>query len=354
MAKKQDHRKKSKKIGLAPGTLVYTGLREKEEIGIICYSYNVEEVEVNIYKQDVDIELLKPKKDITWIDVDGIHNVDLIENIGKLYNIDYLILEDLLNNGQRPKLDEREDFIFIVLKMITLKESTDEIEYEQVSFILGSNFLITFQEKPKDIFKLIRNRIDHGLGKTRKRGASYLTYGLLDTIVDHYFLILEKFELQIEELEDKVLNQPTKEDMGRIMDLKQNVANFKKSISPIREIAIKLENSEFFEDNVKIYLKDLYDHSIVISENTEALHTRVSELIQLYHSSIGNTMNETMKVLTIISTIFMPLSFLAGLYGMNFEYMPELKMKYGYYGLIIIMIFVMTSMIVYFRKKKWW
>ncbi|MBC2855700.1 magnesium/cobalt transporter CorA [Cetobacterium sp. 2A] len=354
MAKKQDHRKKSKKIGLAPGTLVYTGLREKEEIGIICYSYNVEEVEVNIYKQDVDIELLKPKKDITWIDVDGIHNVDLIENIGKLYNIDYLILEDLLNNGQRPKLDEREDFIFIVLKMITLKENTDEIEYEQVSFILGSNFLITFQEKPKDIFKLIRNRIDHGLGKTRKRGASYLTYGLLDTIVDHYFLILEKFELQIEELEDKVLNQPTKEDMGRIMDLKQNVANFKKSISPIREIAIKLENSEFFEDNVKIYLKDLYDHSIVISENTEALHTRVSELIQLYHSSIGNTMNETMKVLTIISTIFMPLSFLAGLYGMNFEYMPELKMKYGYYGLIIIMIFVMTSMIVYFRKKKWW
>lgn len=293
MAKKQDHRKKSKKIGLAPGTLVYTGLREKEEIGIICYSYNVEEVEVNIYKQDVDIELLKPKKDITWIDVDGIHNVDLIENIGKLYNIDYLILEDLLNNGQRPKLDEREDFIFIVLKMITLKENTDEIEYEQVSFILGSNFLITFQEKPKDIFKLIRNRIDHGLGKTRKRGASYLTYGLLDTIVDHYFLILEKFELQIEELEDKVLNQPTKEDMGRIMDLKQNVANFKKSISPIREIAIKLENSEFFEDNVKIYLKDLYDHSIVISENTEALHTRVSELIQLYHSSIGNTMNET-------------------------------------------------------------
>lgn len=354
MAKKQDHRKKSKKIGLAPGTLVYTGLREKEEIGIICYSYNVEEVEVNIYKQDVDIELLKPKKDITWIDVDGIHNIDLIENIGKLYNIDYLILEDLLNNGQRPKLDEREDFIFIVLKMITLKENTDEIEYEQVSFILGSNFLITFQEKPKDIFKLIRNRIEHGLGKTRKRGASYLTYGLLDTIVDHYFLILEKFELQIEELEDKVLNQPTKEDMGRIMDLKQNVANFKKSISPIREIAIKLENSEFFEDNVKIYLKDLYDHSIVISENTEALHTRVSELIQLYHSSIGNTMNETMKVLTIISTIFMPLSFLAGLYGMNFEYMPELKMKYGYYGLIIIMIFVMTSMIVYFRKKKWW
>lgn len=354
MNKGHEARKRHKKVGLAPGSIVYIGEEKQDEVQIMYYSYDESNIDKEIYSKEFDIENLKPKRDVNWIDCDGIHDVVLIEKIGRLYGIDYLVLEDLVNTNQRPKLDERENYIFIVLKMISLNEETKEISYEQVSFVLGENYLLTFQQKPGDVFEHIRHRLENGVGKLRKRKGNYLLYSLLDTVVDHYFLIIEEFESRIDELETKVLNNPTKEDMQTIINLKKEIAFFRKSVNPTREIVVKLTNSEFLDENIKIFLRDLHDHSIIVYENVESLYLRTGEIMQLYHSALGNVMNEIMKFLTNISTIFIPLSFIVGFYGMNFENMPELRWKYGYYMIVSVMFAVVIFMVSYFRKKRWW
>ncbi|MGL4308130.1 MAG: magnesium/cobalt transporter CorA [Cetobacterium sp.] len=346
--------KKMKKLGLAPGTLVYTGNREGEPIKIVYYTYDENNIHKKTYSEDVDINLLKPDKEVSWIDVGGIHDVKLIEKIGTLYGIDNLILEDMLNHNQRPKMDERENFLFLVLKMITMNNETKEIIYEQISFILGEDYLLTFQEVSGDVFSKIRERLEQGVGKIRKRKENYLAYSLLDAIVDNYLLILEEFDNEIDALEEKILNDVDSSDMEKITELKKKLAIFKRNVNPIREIAIKISNNEMFQNGIENYLRDLYDHSIVVTENMENLNSRVSGLIDLYNSSIGNAMNEIMKVLTTISTIFIPLSFIAGLYGMNFAHMPELNWRYGYYTTLGIMIAIVLGMVAYFKRKKWW
>lgn len=354
MRNAQERMKKMKKLGLAPGTLVYTGNREGEPIKIVYYTYDENNINKKTYSEDVDINLLKPDKEVSWIDVGGIHDVKLVEKIGTLYGIDNLILEDMLNHNQRPKMDERENFLFLVLKMITMNNETKEIIYEQISFILGEDYLLTFQEVSGDVFSKIRERLEQGVGKIRKRKENYLAYSLLDAIVDNYLLILEEFDNEIDALEEKILNDVDSSDMEKITELKKKLAIFKRNVNPIREIAIKISNNEMFQNGIENYLRDLYDHSIVVTENMENLNSRVSGLIDLYNSSIGNAMNEIMKVLTTISTIFIPLSFIAGLYGMNFAHMPELNWKYGYYTTLGIMIAIVLGMVAYFKRKKWW
>lgn len=346
--------KKNRKLGEAPGTLVYTGNRKDEKIKITYYAYDENAVEKKEYDIGVNMACLKPQKDVNWIDISGIHDVKLVEKIGSLYNIDNLILEDLLNSDQRPKVDERVDFIFAVLKMITVNKKTEEIIYEQVSFVLGKNYLLTFQETPDDIFQKIRERIEQGVGKIRLRKENYLAYSLLDAIVDNYLIVLEEFENEIDRLEDKILNNVDSKDMEKIIALKKKLSVFKKNVNPVREMTIKLGTNEVFDSGIRNYLKDLYDHVVVVSETIENLHSRVSGLIELYNSSIGNAMNEIMKVLTTISTIFIPLSFITGMYGMNFANMPELNWKYGYYVTLILMVLIVVGMIIYFKRKKWW
>lgn len=345
---------KNKKVGLAPGTLIYTGELKDEKIKIILYSYNKETV-----KKVIDISLDKlsffnEKDFVNWIVIEGVHDVELIKKIGVFYEIDNLILEDILNINQRPKFEEREKYISFFLKMIYLNKKSDEIEYEQISFILGEGYLITFQEKTGNIFNNLQERIENGIGKLRNKKENYLMYALFDIIVDNYFLILENFEERIEALEEKIVNNPSQKIIEEIISLKKEISKFKRNVIPIKEILIKISNIDYFDESMNIYLKDLHDHGTIIYESIEIIYNRSNDLIQLCHSSIGNSMNEIMKILTTISTIFIPLSFLAGLYGMNFKYMPELSWEYGYYFILGLMFIVVAGMILYFKRKNWW
>jgi magnesium transporter len=345
---------KNKKVGLAPGTLIYTGELKDEKIKIILYSYNKETVKKVIDNSLDKLSFFNEKDFVNWIVIEGVHDVELIKKIGIFYEIDNLILEDILNINQRPKFEEREKYISFFLKMIYLNKKNDEIEYEQISFILGEGYLITFQEKTGNIFNNLQERIENGIGKLRNKKENYLMYALFDIIVDNYFLILENFEERIEALEEKIVNNPSQKIIEEIISLKKEISKFKRNVIPIKEILIKISNIDYFDESMNIYLKDLHDHGTIIYESIEIIYNRSNDLIQLCHSSIGNSMNEIMKILTTISTIFIPLSFLAGLYGMNFKYMPELSWEYGYYFILGLMFIVVAGMILYFKRKNWW
>ena len=345
---------KNKKVGLAPGTLVYTGELKDEKIKIIFYSYNEETIKKVIDNSLDKLSLFNEKNFVNWIAIEGVHDVELIKKIGTFYEIDNLVLEDILNIDQRPKFEEREKYISFFLKMIYLNKKNNEIEYEQISFILGEGYLITFQEKTGNIFDNLQERIENGIGRLRKKKENYLMYALFDIIVDNYFLILEDFEEKIEALEEKIVNNPSQKIIEDIISLKKEISKFKRNVIPIKEILIKISNVDYFDESMNIYLKDLHDHGTIIYESIEIIYNRSNDLIQLCHSSIGNNMNEIMKILTTISTIFIPLSFLAGLYGMNFQYMPELSWEYGYYFILGLMFIVVAGMILYFKRKNWW
>ncbi|MGL4653711.1 magnesium/cobalt transporter CorA [Cetobacterium sp.] len=348
----------NKKIGLQPGTLLYTGDRHvTTEIPITHYTYNNESFKKNsfIFKDDLLIEL--HPSHINWLNIGGIHNIDLIKKVGEDFNIDSMILEDLLNNSQRPKLEVRDDYIFVTLKMISHSSKKHKYEYEQVSFILFSNLLITFQENPFDVFDNIRGRIEKGSGRLRSKKEGYLTYSLIDRIVDNYFVIIEDLEERIDDLENRVTTDPKKKDFDEILELKKELLKFRRSLAPLKEVSAKFKDSdiqEYLGEDIDIYLRDLQDHIIIANESNDALFNRGNELLQLYHSTISTGMNEIMKVLTMISTIFIPLGFLAGLYGMNFEYIPELNWKYGYFTLLTIMGLIILGTAFFFKKKKWW
>jgi len=344
---------KNKKIGLSPGTLIYTGKIKNGEVKVTSYSYNSESIKSSVITTYGTILHMRDNYS-HWLDIQGVHNIDTISKLGEIYKIDNLILEDILNINQRPKFEEREDFIFLVMKIALLApDENDAIEYSQISFILSSNFLLTFQEKNHHIFDEIINRLQNNIGKLRKRKENYLAYALLDNIIDHYFEVYEYFEEKLNILEEKIMMTPSKEDIEEIIRLKREIIEFRKNIYPIREIIFTLGHNEYFHE-IRLYLKDLQDHSLIIHENTETIYNRALELVQLYHSSVGNNMNETMKVLTIISTIFIPLSFLTGIYGMNFQNMPVLSLKYGYYFILGVMALLVIIMVIYFKKKNWW
>ncbi|ERT66105.1 magnesium and cobalt transport protein CorA [Cetobacterium somerae ATCC BAA-474] len=348
----------NKKVGLQPGTLVYTGDRQSTiEIPITHYTYNHESFKKNsfIFRDNLFIEL--HPSHVNWLNIGGIHNTELIKKVGEAFNIDSLILEDLLNNSQRPKLEIRDDYIFITLKMISHSNKKNKYEYEQISFILFSNLLITFQENPFDVFDSIRCRIEKRSGRLRTKKEGYLTYSLIDRIVDNYFVIIEDLEERIDDLEDKVTTEPKKEDFDEILELKKELLKFRRALAPLKEVSSKFKDSdiqEYLGEDIDIYLRDLQDHIIIANESNDALFNRGNELLQLYHSTISTGMNEIMKVLTMISSIFIPLSFLAGLYGMNFQYMPELTWKYGYFFILSLMISIILGTAYFFKKKKWW
>ncbi|MGL4997621.1 magnesium/cobalt transporter CorA [Cetobacterium sp.] len=348
----------NKKIGLQPGTLLYTGNRQiTTEIPITHYTYNHESFNKDsfVFKDHIFIDL--HNSHVNWINIGGIHNADLIKKIGETFKIDSLILEDLLNNSQRPKLEIRDDYIFITLKMISLSDIKHKYEYEQVSFVLFSNLLITFQENPFDVFDSIRGRIEKSTGRLRTKKEGYLTYSLIDRIVDNYFLIIEDLEERVDILEARVTSDPKKKDFDEILELKKELLHFRRALVPLKEVSAKFKDSdikEYLGEDIDIYLRDLQDHIIVANESNDALSNRGNELLQLYHSTISTGMNEIMKVLTMISTIFIPLGFLAGLYGMNFEYIPELSWKYGYFSLLSIMGVIIVGTAIFFKKKKWW
>ncbi|PYV44648.1 MAG: magnesium and cobalt transport protein CorA [Acidobacteria bacterium] len=349
-------KKESKKVGLPPGTLLYVGEKRTEKVTIKIIDYDETSLQEKEARTVEDCFPYKNKPTVTWINVDGIHRVDIIETIGKHFGVHSLVLEDILNTGQRPKMDNYGDYLFIVLKMIYCNGKGSEIIAEQISLILGSNFVISFQEEAeRDVFNPVRERIRNGTGRIRKMGADYLAYALMDAIVDNYFAVLEKLGEQIELLQEELISDPTPETLHAINHLKRQMIFLRKSVWPLREVVSGLERGEspLIKAETNIFLRDLYDHTIQIMDALETCRDMLSGMLDIYLSSISNKMNGVMKVLTIIATIFIPLTFIAGVYGMNFKYMPELEWRWSYPVLLLAMAVIVVSMLMYFRRKKW-
>jgi len=349
-------KKRSIKTGLPPGTLVHIGTHHAGESRIRILDYDEQGVRE---KKEALLAECVPFRDtdsVTWIDIEGLHDLGLLERLGTSYGLHPLILEDILNTDQRAKSDDMEGYIYIVLKMLDFDPVSTEIVSEQVSIVFGRNFVISIQEgREGDLFEPLRERIRNGKGRIRKLGPDYLAYSLLDTIIDHYFIILEKFAERIETLEENLVSDPGPETLHQIHCLKREMIFLRKSAWPLRELIYNLEKSDsnLIQTTTKVYLRDIYDHAVHIIDSIETYRDMLSSMLDIYLSSVSNRMNQVMKVLTIIATIFMPLTFLAGVYGMNFKFMPELGWRWGYPLVLLIMLAVGGVMIYYFNKKNW-
>ncbi len=354
--------RKSKLTGQPPETLLYEGKSRREDVRITIFDYdekNVIEKEVHDIQECVSF---RDKQTVIWINVDGIHRVDILEKLTSCYNIHHLVLEDILNINQRPKIEDFGDYVYIAAKMLTMDGAKDDVVDEQVSIILGKNFLISFQEERLgDVFDGIRQRIRSGKGRIRRMGPDYLAYALLDAIVDSYFMILEKTGESIEALEETMVAKPDPSVLQTVNKLKRRLIFLRKSVWPLREVVHGLTQTEsaLLSDNAAVYYRDIYDHVIQVVDTIEAFRDTVSGMLDIYLSSLSYRLNEVMKVLTIIATIFMPLTFIAGIYGMNFNWqassfnMPELNWKFGYFFALGVMATAACSMILYFKRKKW-
>jgi len=344
-----------KKLGLSPGTLIHIGDQKIGEVKMSLMNYDPGQL---LEKELTSIEDAFPYKDaplVTWINVDGLHDLEIIEAIGRHFGIHPLTLEDIVNTGHRPKAEDFEDYDYIVLKMLTYNEDQNHITAEQVSFILGPHYLISFQETEGDVFNFVRERIRKAKGRIRKSGSDYLVYALIDAIVDHYFLVLEKIGEKIELLEEDLLADTQTETLQSVHHLKREMIFFRKQVWPIREILSTLmkEEASLIQETTQIFIRDLYDHTIQVMDTIESFRDVLSGLQDLYLSTVSNRLNEVMKVLTIMATIFIPLTFIAGIYGMNFEYMPELKWPWAYPALWTLLIAIFVIMIFWFKRKKW-
>jgi len=345
-----------KKTGLPPGSVVFTGKKKVDKVLINYLEYNEDNIkEVNPENHIIDTFHEPEDSLVQWYDIRGLHDVNIINKIGTTFKLHPLILEDIVDTQQRPKYEEYDEGIVVVLKALSFDSNAVKVRAEQVSIYLGTNFLLSFQEDETDLFQLIRDRVHAGKGRIRKKNADYLIYALLDSIMDNYYTVLDQIELIIENLESSILNDPGKNSKGEIHHLKQEMLVIRKTIAPLREAISRFSKSEheLISDNTKIFLRDLYDHNIQLLDTAETYRDMLNSLQDLYLSEISFKMNQVMQVLTLITSIFVPLSFLAGLYGMNFEYIPELTFKYGYFVLLIVMFIIGGSMLYYFKKEKW-
>jgi magnesium transporter len=347
--------KREKKIGLPPGTPVFVGEQKAEVAKITILDYDETQFQQREVKEVEECFLFRETPTVTWINVDGLHDIDVIEKIGKHFDMHPLILEDIVNTQQRPKMEEFEKYIYIVLKMLYYDEETEGTQVEQVSLILGENYVISFQEREGDIFNPVRERIRNGKGRIRKMGPDYLAYALLDAVVDHYFTILEKDGEKVEILEDDVIKDPNPDTFQDIHKLKRDMIFLRRSVWPLRELINGLERVEtaLIRKSTRIYLRDIYDHTIQVIDTLETYRDMLSGMHDTYLSSVSNRMNEVMKVLTIIATIFIPLTFIAGIYGMNFEFMPELKWHWAYFTVWGVITVIAVLMVIFFKRKKW-
>jgi magnesium transporter len=348
-------KERAKKVGLPPGSLVHIGEMQTGKVTISIFNYDEKQLREKKVKTVEECFSFKDKPNVTWIDIDGVHDLEILEKLGNCFGLHSLVLEDVLNTDQRPKIEDYGDYTYIVLKMISYDNANNEIVAEQISLIIGLNFVISFQERHGDVFDPVRERIRSDKGQIRKWGADYLAYSLIDTIVDNYFVIVEKLGERIEDAEEELVTNPTSQTLQSIHSLKKEMMFLRKSVWPLREVVNSLarEESALVKETTLIYFRDVYDHTIQVADTIETLRDMLSGMLDIYLSSISNRLNAVMKVLTIIATIFIPLTFVVGIYGMNFKYMPELEWHWGYYTVLFIMFLIGVLMIIYFRKKKW-
>jgi magnesium transporter len=347
----------SKKVGVPPGTLIHVGERKQDQSRLHLLRYSAD----SLQEREIGVEdlstLLADKgesKHVTWINVDGVHNPDAIQPFGNYLDIHPLVLEDILNTEQRPKLEEYENHLFVVLKMLFF-DARGLIRAEQVSIILGPNYVLSFQEMEGDVFEAVRARLRGSKGRIRRMGADYLAYALLDAVIDSYFVLLERLGNQLEDLEEELIENPTHKLMHRIHELRREMILLRRSVWPLREVVGKLQRQPppLLAETTGPFLRDVYDHTIQVIDTVETFRDLLTGMMDIYLSSMSNRMNEVMKLLTIIATIFIPLTFLAGVYGMNFDHMPELHWRWSYPLLWLIMVTVAGGMLWYFRKKRW-
>ena len=352
--KKPKRKKTGSKAGLPPGTLVHVGPKRTEKKTIELIQFDQHSITEEMHDNADDILSKVEENKVSWINIDGLHNVEMIKKVGDFFNLNPLMLEDILNTEQRPKLEDYDGIIFFPMKALNAL-SGNNIEYEQISFVLGPHFILSFQEKEGDLFDQLRKRIEDPSNRVRKKKADYLFYRLVDTVVDNYYVVMEYLGEHIESIEEEVYLNPSTQTMEKIQDVKKELLFLRRSLYPIREAIASLLRNDYgvIQKDNRSFFNDVYDHIIQLIDNYETFRDLVSNLMDMYMSTISNRMNEIMKVLTIISTIFIPLSFIAGVYGMNFQHMPELEWRYGYFATLGIMVTVMVGMLFYFRKKRW-
>ncbi|MGS2726204.1 magnesium/cobalt transporter CorA [Psychroserpens sp. BH13MA-6] len=352
------HRKKKsyRASNLPPGTMAYKGKKQTVTTNIEIVNYSKDQYKMFHSNNVEDAFNFKGNDHVTWININGLNNLEDIEKVGLHYHLHPLTLEDIVNTNQRPKLEEFENYLFIVFKMLYIKNDAD-LHYEHMSLIVGEDYVLTFQEADGDVFDDLRERLSTAKGRIRTQGSDYLMYTLLDAIVDNYFTVIEAFGDRVEDLESALFQSESanNDTPGVIQDLKQEILKMRRSIYPLREVINRMEKTDcvFIEEKTHSYLRDLYDHIIQVSESVDLYREMIWSLMDMYMTIISNKMNEIMKVLTIIATIFIPLTFIAGIYGMNFKNMPELRTENGYFILLGVMFVLFIFMLIYFRRKRW-
>ena len=345
--------KRHTKPGMAPGTLVSEGVPSKEA-KITVISYSPDEFEEKRVNSIDECKKYVGKRVVTWIDIDGTQNVEILKQIGEQFDIHPLALEDIINGGQRPKLEDFEEYLYIVLRYPKKLDTNSNIESEQINMLLSKNFVITIHDS-ENIFEPVIRRIKEGKGRARKMKTDYLAYALVDLVVDQHFVIMEMSAEQVEEVEEKVQKKASPNIVTKIRQIKKDLVNIRGSIWPMREVINNMERDELgiLTDATKIFFRDAYDHTIQLIDIVESYKDVLSEMFNIYLSVKADNTNEVMKILTIFASIFIPLTFVAGIYGMNFEFMPELHWKYSYFILIGIMIIITLAMLRFFRKRGW-
>lgn len=347
----------SRKTGLAPGTIVHVGEKPPEPVRVSVIDFDADRVDE---REDVSVEDCPRYRDtpsVTWINFDGVHEVSLVKALGSQFGLHPLLLEDIVNTHQRPKLEDFGDYLYIVLRMLSLRDEDGELvlENEQISIVLGSRMVLTFQERSGDVFDPVRKRIRDNRGSIRRSGADHLAYSIIDVVVDNYFGILERLGDEMEELDDQLMENPRLEALHKVQRLKRMMITIRRSVWPLRDVinGVLRGDVKLFKKPTLVFMRDVYDHTIRAVDMTETFREMLAGMHDLYLAQVSNRMNEVMKVLTVIATIFIPLTFIAGVYGMNFDNMPELHWRYGYWYVWVVMLFAGILLLALFRRKHW-
>jgi len=345
----------SNKSGMPPGSLVHVGELRDFHARINLVDYNTESFEARSVESITELLPYKNKDTVTWVNIEGIHDVTLIEALGQSFAIHPLVLEDIMNTHQRPKVEEYVDALYIVIKRPMFDREALSVDYEQISMLVLDGIVFTFREHIDNLFEPVIRRLRESKGRFRGLGYDYLAYALLDVVVDQFFLFQDAMDLVFEELEDELMTEPTPETLKTIQRIKREMIYLRRGVSPLREMLGELLRSETYliQERTKVYLRDVYDHAIRVTEAMESYRDLIAGMLDIYLSSVSNKLNETMKVLTVFSTIFIPLTFITGIYGMNFDFMPELKWKWAYPSLWVTFFLVAGGLLVYFRRKRW-
>ena len=346
---------RAKRPGAAPGALEFVGVQKLENVRLRLIDYDEGRVNESELKDVSECFPARETHTVSWINVDGLHDMDFITRLGEGFGLHSLLLEDVVNTTQRPKFEDYGDYIFVTMKMTSFDEDIHHAHQDHLSVVIGPHWVISFEERVGDVFESVRNRIRSGKGRIRKMGTDYLAYCLMDAVVDNYFVTLEAIGDRLESLDEQLISDPTTDTLRAIHQIKREIINLRRAIWPLREVVSGLQRSEskLVKKATAVFIRDLYDHTIQVADTLDAFRDIISGMMDLYLSVVSNRMNEVMKVLTIIATIFIPLTFVAGIYGMNFHYMPELGWHYGYFGIWVIIAIVGVSMILFFRRLKW-